>query len=162
MRGAATATPVDILNTSTWSMLVSGRKHLRMVAAAEAAACGRSGDFVDLFETEPRPGDAMWTPSGCVHAVRNPDLSLALAQHYVDLMNVLVAHDGMHRVALAMQRPSAPAGLLTLVIKAGREARTAHGHQAAWAALRPHLIDGVNARRRSATVQAHTLDTAVR
>jgi hypothetical protein len=73
--GTATATPVDILNTSTWWMLVSGRNHVRMVAADDAAACGRIGDFVDLFEpdhahyrglgevtlfeTEQRPGEMM-------------------------------------------------------------------------------------------------------
>jgi len=176
--GTASATHVDILNTSAWLMLVSGRKQWRMVAAAEASACGRIGDFADLFaphharhpalasvtlfEAEQQPGEVMWTPSGCVHAVRNLQSSIALTQNYVDLTNVLAVHDGMYRDALAMQRAPAAPDALAQLIRAGRDAWLARGDSEAWQLLQAALLDGIGARRRAATVHSHSLDAAMR
>lgn len=92
-----------------------------------------------------------------MHAVRNLEASIAVTQNYVDLTNVLAVPDGMRGM-----RPPAPAALLGKLVRAGRDAWISRGDTAAWGMMRPHLIDGVMARRRSATVHAHALDAAVR
>lgn len=53
------------------------------------------GDETTLWDGEVDPGDLIFTPSKCAHAVQNLELTVALTSNYVDLSNVMDVYDSL-------------------------------------------------------------------
>lgn len=102
--GTGSATHIDVMNSSAWLLLATGQKNWRMVHCDYHERCSSRGGMVDLFdvdaeefpatagmpvwETEQKPGEIVWTPPRCIHAVRNMEYSIAVTQNYIDLGNL--------------------------------------------------------------------------
>jgi len=155
-------THTDILNTSAWLVLLHGRKRWRMVMAPDLAACGRIGAWVDLFapdherhpgldgitlfEGEQEPGEVVFTPPLCLHAVWNRTHTIAITQNVLDLTNLVHVHDAL---AGGLQPAPPAAGWLAQLTREGLDDLRARGLVAqarpALDALREDMV-----RRRSA------------
>jgi arginase family enzyme len=102
--GTGSPSHIDVGNTSAWLYVARGSKHWRFVHNDDTAACGKLGQWADLFapdlarfksmenirgfELVQEPGELVWVPSGCLHAVRNLEPTIALTHNYVDLTNL--------------------------------------------------------------------------
>ena len=51
--------------------------------------CFENSESTVCEQGELAPGELMFTPSRCAHAVQNLELSIALTSNYVDLSNVV-------------------------------------------------------------------------
>ena len=169
--GTGSPTHTDVLNSSAWLMLVSGRKQWRMVAAEERAACGRFGAWADLFapdhdrfnqlagvtlyEAEQLPGEVLWTPPLCVHAVRNLEHSIAVTQNYVDLTNLIEVYDALVSGPLAIATPLVRGDLLAKMVGRGIADLQQQGQVAAAQPIIAHL-NGTFATRLARNTE-HTL-----
>lgn len=176
--GTGSATHIDVLNSSAWLMLVSGRKHWRMVPAQDLEACGRVGEWVDLFapdhaqfphlaratlfEAEQLPGEMLWTPPLCVHAVRNVEHSIAVTQNYIDLTNLLEVHDALIGGPRAVKPQRLAAGLMLRLIRSGLTDLQERGLLDAAQPALERLHTGLVQRRRDGQAHGHGLDAALR
>ncbi len=102
--GTGSSSHTDVLDSSAWLLLACGRKHWRMVKAEDAERLQfryQSANLFDIdttifrdsadvcgFEVVQEPGEILWTPPRCLHAVRNLDRTIALTHNYVDLTNI--------------------------------------------------------------------------
>ena len=102
--GTGSPTHTDVVNSSAWLLLASGHKRWRMLHADSAPQLLYQHKWADLFNINPglypdtgaltgyeavqQPGEIMWTPPQCVHAVQNLDHTIALTHNYVDLTNL--------------------------------------------------------------------------
>ena len=122
--GTGSATHIDVMNSSAWLLLATGQKNWRMVHSDHYDRCHSRGGMVDLFdvdaeqfpatagmpvwETEQKPGEIVWTPPRCIHAVRNIEYSIAVTQNYIDLSNLHHVLGGLAERAMGedgFQRP---------------------------------------------------------
>jgi hypothetical protein len=103
-QGTGSPSHVDVVNTSAWLLLAKGRKHWRFVHSEQANRCGNTGNWADLFAPDldqfsmmdtiegwdlvQSPGEIVWVPSQCLHAVRNISSTIAVTHNYVDLTNL--------------------------------------------------------------------------
>ncbi|KZX60312.1 hypothetical protein A3709_12025 [Halioglobus sp. HI00S01] len=102
--GTGSPTHLDVAHSSAWLMLASGRKHWRFVVGDDVSKCDDGSGWMDLFSPDTAlfpgtgtlsgydyvqsAGEIIWTPPGCLHAVRNLEDSIALTQNYIDLTNL--------------------------------------------------------------------------
>ena len=102
--GTGSPTHTDVANSSAWLLLAQGHKKWRMIQEEGAPKLQAHNRWADLFnidstlfpgtsslsgyETVQRPGEIMWTPSRCIHAVQNLDHTIALTHNYIDLTNL--------------------------------------------------------------------------
>jgi hypothetical protein len=176
--GTGSPTHTDVLNSSAWLMLVCGRKHWRMVTASDRGACGRMGAWVDLFEPDQRryphlsevalyeaeqlPGEVLWTPPLCVHAVRNLDHSIALTQNYIDLTNLIEVYDALVIGPQALKPQSVPVDLLTRLVRLGLSKLRHIGLDDAAEPAIARLNDALAERRRLASENTLGIMAAMR
>jgi arginase family enzyme len=102
--GTGSPTHTDVVNSTAWLLLAKGHKRWRMLHADSAPQLLYQHQLADLFNIDPglypdtagltgyetvqQPGEIIWTPPQCVHAVQNLDHTIALTHNYVDLTNL--------------------------------------------------------------------------
>jgi len=130
--GTGSPTHTDVVNSSAWLLLAKGHKRWRMLHADCAPQLLYQHQWADLFNISPalypntgelsgyeavqQPGEIMWTPPQCVHAVQNLDHTIALTHNYVDLTNLdVVLADYQPHDSQALPRLDS----LTALVEAG-------------------------------------------
>ena len=112
--GTGTDTHIDAFNSTAWLLLAQGTKKWRMVHASDAERCRYQHRWADLFnpdarfypsmnglrvwETTQEAGQIVWTPSRCVHAVRNVGYCIAATHNYIDLTNLPEVHHAISQL----------------------------------------------------------------
>lgn len=131
--GTRSATHVDVAGTSAWAVVTTGAKRWRVLPADRAHLVRRSDTWLDLFDLDggncagdaagwevvQQPGELVWTPPDCPHAVENLAQTTALTCNYVDLSNIVDFYVG----SLLPRSPSAAVareGIEVLVDRATR------------------------------------------
>ena len=176
--GSGSAAHIDIFNSSAWLALVTGRKHWRMCAPGETPR-GRTGVAIDLFasptqlaqqfpgltiyETEQAPGEIVWTPPDCLHAVSNLEHSIAVTQNYLDLSNLPQVY-----AALMTDAGAANSGLASGAVHLAHAARLGlddlnrRGLQNVLPCLRDHLQRAFATQKASHTSTLLAIDAVQR
>jgi len=121
-QGTACETHVDPLASHAWMWLTRGGKSWRILlppSSVEAAHPDACPDLFDcesiarmachlqgsrLFHTDLRPGELLFVPSRCMHAVRNaaPGLTIAVSHNFIDATCLPATLRGLGRALEAM------------------------------------------------------------
>ena len=72
-----------------------GGSLLDLFGESDEALAAALGADATLWEGEVGPGELIFTPSKCAHAVQNLELTIALTSNYVDLSNVMDVYDSL-------------------------------------------------------------------
>ena len=108
------------------------------------------------------PGEILWTPPLCVHAVRNVEHSIAVTQNYIDLTNLLEVHDALIGGPRAVKPQRLAAGLMLRLVQSGLADLKKRGLTDAAQPALSRLRAGLIQRRRDGQTHGLGLDAALR
>jgi arginase family enzyme len=175
--GTGSPTHIDTINSSAWLMLVQGRKQWRMVSPAALDALSSAGEPLNLFEPNPHrfpdladaqlyetiqlPGEVLWTPPLCLHAVRNLEFSIAVTENYVDLSNLVEVFDATLGATATPKPQPVVTDALAVLMRQGFENLRKCGLTDAAPLLSARLDDSLMARQALADGRKQSIELAL-